>query len=54
MIIVRELTGGLYFGERSTKEVNGVVTAVDTLKYDENEIRRIASQSITCYRIPGS
>ena len=42
MIIVRELTGGLYFGERNTKEVNGVVTAVDTLKYDENEIRRIA------------
>lgn len=42
MIIVRELTGGLYFGERSTKEVDGVVTAVDTLKYDENEIRRIA------------
>ena len=42
MVIVRELTGGLYFGERSTKEVNGVVTAVDTLKYDENEIRRIA------------
>lgn len=42
MIIVRELTGGLYFGERSTKEIDGVVTAVDTLKYDENEIRRIA------------
>lgn len=42
MVIVRELTGGLYFGERSTKEVDGVVTAVDTLKYDENEIRRIA------------
>lgn len=42
MIIVRELTGGLYFGERNTKEVDGVVTAVDTLKYDENEIRRIA------------
>ena len=42
MIIVRELTGGLYFGERNTKEVNGVVTAVDTLKYGENEIRRIA------------
>ncbi len=42
MIIVRELTGGLYFGERSTKEIDGVVTSVDTLKYDENEIRRIA------------
>mgnify|MGYP000608085793 CR=1 FL=1 len=42
MIIVRELTGGLYFGERKTEEVNGVMTAIDTLKYDENEIRRIA------------
>jgi len=42
MIIVRELTGGLYFGERKTEEVDGVLTAIDTLKYDENEIRRIA------------
>ena len=42
MMIMRELTGGLYFGERSTKEVNGVMTAVDTLTYTENEIRRIA------------
>ncbi len=42
MMIMRELTGGLYFGERSTKEVDGVVTAVDTLTYTENEIRRIA------------
>lgn len=42
MMIMRELTGGLYFGERSTKEVNGVMTAVDTLTYTEDEIRRIA------------
>lgn len=42
MLIMRELTGGLYFGERSTKEVDGVMTAVDTLTYNENEIRRIA------------
>lgn len=42
MIVVRELTGGLYFGDRYTKEIDGVMTAVDTLKYDENEIRRIA------------
>jgi 3-isopropylmalate dehydrogenase len=42
MMIMRELTGGLYFGERSTKTMNGVVTAVDTLTYTENEIRRIA------------
>lgn len=42
MVIMRELTGGLYFGERYTKEIDGVVTAVDTLKYNEDEIRRIA------------
>lgn len=42
MMIMRELTGGLYFGERSTKEVDGVMTAVDTLTYNEEEIRRIA------------
>ena len=42
MMIMRELTGGLYFGERSTKEINGVMTAVDTLTYSEEEIRRIA------------
>ena len=42
MLIMRELTGGLYFGERSTKEVDGKMTAVDTLTYNEDEIRRIA------------
>ena len=42
MVIVRELTGGLYFGERYTKEIDGVKTAVDTLVYNENEIRRVA------------
>ena len=44
MMIMRELTGGLYFGARETKEVDGVVTAVDTLSYNENEIRRIAKR----------
>lgn len=42
MMIMRELTGGLYFGERKTEEVDGVVTATDTLTYSEEEIRRIA------------
>ena len=42
MVIMRELTGGLYFGERHTEEVDGVLTATDTLTYNENEIRRIA------------
>lgn len=42
MLIMRELTGGLYFGERYTIDKNGVRTAVDTLTYNEDEIRRIA------------
>ena len=42
MIIVRKLTGGLYFGERHTEEVDGILQATDTLTYNENEIRRIA------------
>ena len=44
MMIMRELTGGLYFGERKTIEENGVKKAIDTLSYDENEIRRIAKR----------
>ena len=42
MMIMRELTGGLYFGDRVTEERDGVTTAVDTLTYNEHEIRRIA------------
>ena len=42
MMIMRELTGGLYFGEHKTEKVNGVDTAVDVLTYSEEEIRRIA------------
>lgn len=44
MMIMRELTGGLYFGARKTEEVDGVLTATDTLTYSENEIRRIAKR----------
>ncbi|MCR4901717.1 MAG: 3-isopropylmalate dehydrogenase [Butyrivibrio sp.] len=42
LLIMRELTGGLYFGQRETKEVNGEKCAIDTLEYKESEIRRIA------------
>ncbi len=42
MLIMRELTGGLYFGERKTIEENGMKKAIDTLTYTEEEIRRIA------------
>lgn len=47
MMIVRELTGGLYFGKRETIEENGILKAFDTLTYDENEIRRIAKRGFT-------
>ena len=42
MMIMRELTGGLYFGDRCTVEKDGQKVATDTLTYSENEIRRIA------------
>ncbi|MBR4543022.1 MAG: 3-isopropylmalate dehydrogenase [Lachnospiraceae bacterium] len=42
MLIMRELTGGLYFGERHTVEKDGQKVATDTLTYSESEIRRIA------------
>ena len=45
MMIMRELTGGLYFGERKTVEEGGVRTAYDSLTYNENEIRRIAKRA---------
>ena len=44
MMIMRELTGGLYFGERKTEEIDGLMTAVDTLTYNEHEIRRITKR----------
>ncbi|MGM9961128.1 MAG: 3-isopropylmalate dehydrogenase [Allobaculum sp.] len=40
-VIVRELTGGVYFGKHETVEEDGVRKALDLMPYDENEIRRI-------------
>lgn len=40
-IIVRELIGGIYFGEHKTEEKEGKATAIDVLSYDEEEIERI-------------
>jgi 3-isopropylmalate dehydrogenase len=42
LLIVRELTGGLYFGQPSRRwEESGERLAVDTLPYSEREIRRV-------------
>jgi 3-isopropylmalate dehydrogenase len=40
-IVVRELIGGVYFGEHRTYEENGEKVAVDTMPYSEHEIERI-------------
>ena len=42
IMVVRELTGGIYFGERGRLEENGVQAAYDTEKYSVPEIERIA------------
>jgi 3-isopropylmalate dehydrogenase len=43
LLVVRELTGGIYFGEPRGREVKGGVrSARNTMVYDENEIARIA------------
>ena len=41
LLVVRELTGGLYFGERGRKIVDGVEAAYDTMFYTEPEIERV-------------
>lgn len=40
-IVVRELTGGVYFGEHRTEEINGEKVATDIMPYSEHEIERI-------------
>ncbi len=41
LLIVRELTGGVYFGEKTTKTVGGELVATDVMSYSEHEIERI-------------
>lgn len=40
-IVVRELTGGVYFGDHRTEVVNGEKVATDIMPYSEHEIERI-------------
>ena len=42
LLVVRELTGGIYFGQPRLRETkDGVTRAVDTLVYTDEEIRRV-------------
>lgn len=41
LLIIRELTGGVYFGEKKTEIINGEPTATDIMPYSEREIERI-------------
>lgn len=46
ILIIRELTGGIYFGKpRFTAEENGDTFSVDTMKYSRSEIQRIARKA---------
>lgn len=42
IMIVRELTGGIYFGDRGRSDTGGVPSAYDTERYSKTEIERIA------------
>lgn len=42
LVVVRELTGGIYFGEKGTKETEMGPAAYDVELYSEEEVRRIA------------
>ena len=51
IMIMRELTGGLYFGDRCTVTENGERKATDTLSYCESEIRRIAIKAFEIAKV---
>ncbi len=52
-VIFRELTGGLYFGEKSTFVEDGEAKAVDMLSYSTTEIRRIAVKAFEAAMLRG-
>jgi len=51
ILIVRELTGGIYFGQpRHTKEVDGDTVATDAMVYSKSEIERVARKAFEAAR----
>lgn len=52
ILIVRELTGGIYFGQpRYTSEENGDPYSVDTMKYSRSEVRRVSKIAFEAARL---
>ncbi len=52
-LVVRELIGGIYFGEHKTETQNGLRVATDEMRYDEAEIRRIMHVAFSLARTRG-
>jgi len=51
ILIVRELTGGIYFGQpRHTKETDGDIVATDAMVYSKSEIERVARKAFETAR----
>ncbi len=51
LLVVRELTGGIYFGEpRLRRTVRGEEVAMDTMSYSEGEVRRVAHMAFQIAR----
>jgi 3-isopropylmalate dehydrogenase len=50
LIVVRELTGGIYFGDKFRRESPDGLEAVDTCTYNVKEIERIARQAFEIAR----
>jgi 3-isopropylmalate dehydrogenase len=51
ILVVRELTGGIYFGKRDTYTKDGVRSAYDIEEYSETEIARIARTAFEMARL---
>ena len=49
-LVVRELIGGIYFGEHTTDMADGQAVATDIMRYSESEIRRIARNAFEAAR----